>query len=164
MPRLSKALRFWPVVGAVLLTDCATKAVAVRELSPAHVPHPVAGELLRFTLAYNTGGAMSLSLGPLTRPLLTEVALVALGALFTWYRRLAPDATGKLLALALLWAGAAGNLWDRVRSPRGVVDFIDVGLGGWRFWIFNVADVAITVGAVLLAVLLAREERPRPAG
>ncbi|MBK6424557.1 MAG: signal peptidase II [Gemmatimonadetes bacterium] len=164
MPRLSKALRFWPVVGAVLLTDCATKAVAVRELSPAHVPHPVAGELLRFTLAYNTGGAMSLSLGPLTRPLLTVVALVALGALFTWYRRLAPDATGKLLALALLWAGAAGNLWDRVRSPRGVVDFIDVGLGGWRFWIFNVADVAITVGAVLLAVLLAREERPRPAG
>ena len=160
----SKAYRFWPVVGAVLLTDCATKAVAVRELSPAHVPHPVAGELLRFTLAYNQGGAMSLSLGPFTRPLLMVVALVALGALFSWYRRLAPDATGKLLALALLWAGAAGNLWDRMRSPRGVVDFIDVGLGGWRFWIFNVADVAITLGAILLAVSLAREDRQRAAG
>ncbi len=164
MPLRSKALRFWPVVGTVLLTDCATKAVAVRELSPAHVPHPVAGELLRFTLAYNTGGAMSLSLGPLTRPLLTMVALAALGGLFAWYRRLAPDATAKLLALALLWAGAAGNLWDRVRSPRGVVDFIDVGLGGWRFWIFNVADVAITLGAVLLAVTLAREDRRRAPG
>ena len=162
MPRLSKALRFWPVVGAVLLTDCATKAVAVRELSPAHVPHPVAGELLRFTLAYNTGGAMSLSLGPLTRPLLTVVALVALGALFTWYRRLAPDATGKLLALALLWAGAAGNLWDRVRSPRGVVDFIDVGLGGWRFWIFNVADMGVTFGAIMLIIAMLKTPAQAP--
>ncbi len=69
-----------------------------------------------------------------------------------------------LPAAWLLWAGAAGNLWDRVRSPRGVVDFIDVGLGGWRFWIFNVADVAITLGAVLLAVTLAREDRARSAG
>lgn len=153
-----KARHFWPVVAGVFLTDCATKAVAVRELSPMHVPHPVAGEVIRFTLAYNPGGAMSLSLGTMSRPLLSLVAILALGALFAWYRSLAPEAHTKVLALALIWSGAAGNLWDRLRSARGVVDFIDLGIGSWRFWIFNVADIAITVGALLLAISLSREK------
>jgi signal peptidase II len=51
-----------------------------------------------------------------------------------------------------------GNLIDRVRSGRGVVDFIDIGVGNTRFWTFNVADSAITIGAILLAVTLWRAE------
>jgi signal peptidase II len=54
-----------------------------------------------------------------------------------------------------------GNLLDRLRSPLGVVDFIDVGIGDVRFWTFNVADVGVTVGAVLLAMVLWRDEKPR---
>jgi signal peptidase II len=65
------------------------------------------------------------------------------------------------LALALVTAGAAGNLWDRLRSSRGVVDFIDVGFSDARFWIFNLADVAITIGALLLAYLLSRVDAER---
>jgi signal peptidase II len=156
----SKALRFWPVVGAVLLTDCATKSLAERHLAPEYVAHPVLGDYFRLTLAYNQGAAMSLSLGSLSRPLLSVVAVFALTGLWLWYRRTGPEATGQLIALALVWAGAAGNLWDRIRSARGVVDFLDVGLGTSRFWIFNVSDVAITLGAIWLALLMSR----RPAG
>ncbi len=57
--------------------------------------------------------------------------------------------------------GAAGNLIDRLRSGRGVVDFIDLGVGSVRFWTFNVADSGVTIGACLLVVALWIEERRR---
>ncbi len=53
-----------------------------------------------------------------------------------------------------------GNLLDRLRSPRGIIDFIDVGIGDARFWTFNVADVGVSIGAVLLAMVLWREDNP----
>jgi signal peptidase II len=59
----------------------------------------------------------------------------------------------------LIVAGASGNLLDRLRRPRGVVDFIDIGIGDVRFWTFNLADVAVFCGAVLLANLLIRRDR-----
>jgi signal peptidase II len=65
----------------------------------------------------------------------------------------------RLLALALVCGGATGNLVDRIRSPEGVVDFLDVGVGDWRWPTFNVADSAITVGAIALAILLWLEGR-----
>jgi len=74
------------------------------------------------------------------------------------YRRTPPDARLRAAALALVAGGALGNLLDRLRSPLGVIDFIDVGIGDSRFWIFNVADIGVTVGALLLALVLWREE------
>jgi signal peptidase II len=61
--------------------------------------------------------------------------------------------------VALVTAGALGNMIDRVRSPRGVVDFLDVGVGNVRWPVFNVADIAVTTGAILLALSLWREEQ-----
>ena len=58
-----KSRRFWPLFAVVLLTDCATKRAAELHLVPAHVPHEFLGEVVRLTLAYNPGAAMSLSLG-----------------------------------------------------------------------------------------------------
>jgi len=156
MPTPTRARHFWPVAAAVFLADCATKSVAERNLAPEHVPHPVVGELVRFTLVYNRGSAMSLLTGPFTTLLLSVAAAAALVALWIWYRRTGPTAGLQITALALVWGGAAGNLWDRLRMSRGVVDFIDVGLGGTRFWVFNVADAAITIGAVVLALILSR--------
>ena len=75
------------------------------------------------------------------------------------YRRAAPHDRTLALALALIVAGASGNLLDRLRSERGVVDFIDIGFGDMRFWTFNLADVAVFCGAVLLANLLIRRDR-----
>jgi signal peptidase II len=74
----------------------------------------------------------------------------------------------RFLALALVCGGAFGNLVDRVRSAQGVVDFIEVGIGAYRWPTFNVADSAITVGAIALAISLWLEgraqERAKEAG
>lgn len=151
-----KARCFWPLAGVILLTDCATKRIAETVLPPAHVPHEVLGRIIRFTLTYNPGAALGLSLGSYSRLGFSVLALLALIVLGVLYRRL-PRSSGLASAgLALVTGGALGNALDRLRTPRGVVDFIDVGLGNARFWTFNVADMAITVGAVLLAVALSR--------
>ena len=161
--RAGKARHFWPVAAAVFLTDCATKAVAVHDLTPERVPHPVFGDLVRFTLAYNPGSAMSLVEGPWATFLLSVAAMAALVALWVCYRRTGPSARLQVIALALVWGGAAGNLRDRLWTTRGVVDFIDVGLGGTRFWIFNLADAAITAGALMLALIVSRQPSRRDA-
>ena len=73
-------------------------------------------------------------------------------------RQIAAQEDPKSVAVALVCGGAIGNLADRLRWTEGVVDFIDVGVGSYRFWIFNVADVGVTLGAIALAVLLWRRE------
>jgi signal peptidase II len=82
--------------------------------------------------------------------LTAAAVLVVLGML---YRKTPDNAKGSVLALALITAGALGNLTDRLMSSRGVVDFIDVGIGSSRFYTFNVADAAVSCGALLLAVI-----------
>ncbi|MDQ3996931.1 MAG: signal peptidase II [Gemmatimonadota bacterium] len=150
---------FWGAAAAIVAADVVTKWLAVRYLSPPHVPHPVIGDVVRLTLAYNPGAAFSMSLGPYSRYIFGAFALVALVVLWNLYRRSHPSERLLSFALGIAWGGAAGNFIDRVRSPRGVVDFLDIGVESWRFWTFNVADSAVTVGAVILAWLLAREER-----
>lgn len=157
-----KARRFWPLFALVLLTDCATKRAAELHLVPAQVPHEFFGEVVRLTLAYNPGAAMSLSLGAHSRVGFSLLAVAALLVMAHLYRRTAPGDRQAAAGLALIAAGAVGNLIDRLRSARGVVDFIDVGLGGWRFYTFNVADMAILVGAVVLVLALQRMEASEP--
>jgi signal peptidase II len=65
------------------------------------------------------------------------------------------------LALGSVAGGAIGNLVDRVRGSQGVVDFIDVGIGATRWPTFNVADIGVSCGAVVLAISLWREDRSR---
>jgi len=151
-----KARAFWPLVILLLAADCATKLAAVEELSPPYVPHEVAGDVVRLTLAYNPGAAMSLSVGEHDRATFTFLAVVALGVLTALYRRTPGPARSQAVALALITGGALGNLVDRLRSPQGVVDFIDIGVGSLRFWTFNLADVGVTAGALLLAVSIWR--------
>lgn len=148
-------MAFWPLFAGIVATDVATKH-AVEGRLPLHVPHDVAGEWLRLTLTYNTGAAMNLSLGGASRVVFAAVASLMLVLIFRMYRRTTRDDAAQAAALALIAAGALGNLVDRLRSGRGVVDFIDVGVGDWRFWTFNVADMGVTVGAVLLALVLWR--------
>jgi signal peptidase II len=147
----------------VIAVDLVTKLLAEHYLAPRYIPHRIIGDFLRFTLAYNPGAAFSMSLGPYSRYIFGAFALVALGVLWRLYRLSGPaNRAGdniRILALGLAWGGAAGNLIDRFRSPQGVVDFIDIGLRDWRFWTFNVADSAVTVGALVLAWSLSREER-----
>lgn len=159
MMHSSKARAFWPLLSLLVLTDCATKRLAETHLLPVHSPREVLGDVVRFTLAYNPGAAFGMSVGPASRWLFTAVA-VGMTALFLhWYFRADEGDRGFATALALVAGGAIGNLLDRLRSPRGVVDFIDIGLGDVRFWTFNVADMALTVGAILLATLMWQREQ-----
>ena len=157
---MPKSRWFWPILGTMVLADCSTKELIETALAGDPGPHPVVGEWLRVTLAYNPGAAMNISFGDPSRGVFGAIAIMAIAVLLILYRRTAPDARLRAAALALVAGGAMGNLLDRLRSPRGVVDFIDVGIGDARFWTFNVADVGVTVGAVLLAMVLWREDKP----
>ena len=149
-----KTATFWPILAGVFLLDCVTKQIAVDHLMPAYSPHDVIGSLIRFTLAFNPGAAFSMSLGSASRWGFTIAAVVALTVLGVAYRRARPDDIPQSVALALITGGALGNLAARIRSARGVVDFIDMGFGDVRFWTFNVADMGVTCGAALLVWVL----------
>ncbi len=146
------------IVGAIVLVDAFTKLLAVDRLVPVHMPHPVIGEWVRFTLVYNRGAAFGLHLGPYSRWLFVVLTAVALVVLWSLYRASAPEARLKVVALASVAGGAIGNVVDRLRWSRGVVDFLDVGVGAWRWPTFNVADIAVSLGACTLAVVLWRED------
>ena len=165
MPQRSN--RFWTIFLTIVLVDVATKRFAQSELSPPHVPHDIIGDFLRFTLAYNPGGAMSLSLGPSSRLWFSLLAIATLVILAYVYRQTSPDDRVQIASIALICGGAVGNLLDRLRSARGVVDFIDIGIGTHRFWTFNIADVGVTIGTALLTWILcvraSGEERRSPA-
>ena len=79
--------------------------------------------------------------------------------LYLMYRQTPWSDRTRLVSIALVTGGALGNLIDRIRSSRGVVDFFDFGFGNVRWPVFNVADIGVTVGALLLAVSLWREEQ-----
>ena len=153
---------FLPLFSFVFLSDFASKRVAVDRLSPAYIPHDVFGDVLRFTLAYNVRAAMGMTAGSNSRWILAGIAMVMLSAVLVWLRRTKSEDPILFSGMALVAAGALGNLVDRLRWDRGVVDFIDVGVGATRFWIFNVADMAITIGAALL--WLAMRQRPHGPG
>lgn len=158
--RTVKARAFWPLLLLLVFADCTTKRLAEEHLVPEHVPHPVVGDIVRFTLAYNRGAAFNVSLGEYSRVGFTAIAAGVLIALASVYRTTRAHDRVQAVALALVAGGAIGNALDRLRAPggtyRGVVDFIDIGVGGWRFWTFNLADMGVTIGAILLAVLLWR--------
>ena len=153
-----KARAFWPVFVFVVGADFVSKWLAAAHLPPVGTPHPVLGNILRLTLSYNRGAAMGLPLGSHVSVVLGLVGLVATAFLFVWYRKVGRDRVLLPLTLGLLAGGALGNAWQRLLSPRGVVDFIDVGVGAHRFWTFNVADSALTVGVVLLLFVFPHEE------
>jgi len=111
-------------------------------------------DLLSWTLAYNTGAAFSFlaDSGGWQRWLFTLIAVVVSVVLVVWLKRLGRGDTWLAIALALVLGGAVGNLFDRVVLGH-VVDFILVHWQDrWRFPAFNLADSAITVGAIMLAL------------
>ena len=154
-----KARTFFPLLALLLLADCGSKQLAVEELAHEYQSRDVVGEVLRFTLAYNTGASFSLSLGDYSRAGFSLIAMIVVVFLIDLYRKTAPHDRTLGAALGLIIGGALGNLADRLRSDRGVVDFIDIGLGDSRFYTFNLADLGITLGAMLLVFSILRRHR-----
>jgi signal peptidase II len=156
--RAPKSIAYWVMLTIFLVTDVITKQIAERTLL-LHQPRPVIGEWVQFTLAYNRGAAFSMHVGDASRWVFSIIAVVVLFMLWRMLRETAPGDGLRGAALGMVSAGAVGNLLDRLRSERGVVDFLDLGVGSWRFYTFNVADAGVTIGAVLLAWSLFQEGR-----
>lgn len=143
-------LGYLAITGGVFMIDQMTKAWAVRRLRFGD-DIPVISGFLNFAYAQNTGVAFSMldDHGDAGRWGLSAVALLA-GILVLYFFWRTPRSDDRILgSLALLLAGIAGNVVDRLRLGF-VVDFIDVQFGSWHYPTFNVADMAIVIGAGLL--------------
>jgi signal peptidase II len=149
---------FWGTAAAIVVADVITKLLA-ESLLARRLPLAVLGDWVQLRLVYNEGAAFGLHLGEYSRWVFFGLAVIALIVLGSMVRSTRAGDRFRLLALALVCGGAAGNLIDRIRSAQGVVDFVDIGVGGWRWPTFNVADSAITVGAIALALSLWQEGR-----
>src|SRR6476661_7864054 len=112
---------FFATFISVLVLDQLTKEWAVRALQPPHIPHEIWGNFLRFTLAFNRGAAFSMSVGDYSRWLFGAFAIIACGILWGMFRASRPGETLRVVALALAFGGAAGNLIDRFRERASVV-------------------------------------------
>ncbi len=145
--------------GAVLLLDLATKS-AVSSTFQLGQSVSLFGDYIRITYIHNRGAIFGLSVGDFTGTVVLVVSLIAAVFLTVYYFRLPPGLKLYRTGLVLIISGAVGNIFDRITLGE-VRDFIDVGIGGTRWPIFNVADTAVTAGAFLLALELFRERKAR---
>lgn len=147
------------VAALVLLVDQATKLWAERTLT-LYAPIEVTS-FFNLTLVYNPGAAFSLlsTAGGWQRWTLSLVALGVALLIVAWLARLPRQAWLQVVSLGLILGGAIGNLVDRVRVGM-VVDFFDFHYAGLHWPAFNIADAAITVGALCLVIAMCVEQCP----
>ena len=153
--------RFVGVVAAVIVLDLATKLLAEAFLL-RYVGVPVIGDFFQLRLVYNPGAAFGLHVGAYSRWIFMGLSLAALFVLGSMLKTTRSGDWLRLYALASICAGAAGNLVDRIRSSKGVVDFLDFTVGALHWPTFNVADMAVTCGAFALAFSLWGEGKQHP--
>jgi signal peptidase II len=144
----------------VVVLDLGSKAIATHYLV-LYQPVPVFPGF-NWTLAHNAGAAFSFlsSESGWQRWFFSVIALVVSIGITIWIKRLSSAQTILAAALALVLGGAIGNLWDRVTLGY-VVDFIDVYYQQSHWPAFNIADSAISVGAVLLVIDSLRGDRSK---
>jgi signal peptidase II len=156
---MSNAWRWFALSAAVVLADQITKWAVLANFAYGE-RLPITG-FLNLVLVYNKGAAFSMfaDASGWQTPLLIVFALVAAGIVGYLIVK-NPHKRLLCLGLALILAGAVGNLIDRLRYGH-VVDFLDFHAMGWHWPAFNVADSAITIGAVLLILegLVHQEKR-----
>ena len=143
---------FATIIPSVLILDFITKRWALTALAGGNRLEIIGG-FVPLSLAYNRGAAFGISLGDDSRWFFIPITILALTLLLVLLKQAGSRDWLRLFSISMVVAGALGNLYDRVRWDLGVVDFIgpiDLGFMDWP--IFNVADMSITCGAVLLAI------------
>lgn len=140
--------RFLWITLAVVVADQVTKYYALKHLMRSEM---AITPFLNFALAFNTGAAFSFlsDAGGWQNFFFVGVAAVVSIIILFMIRRLGANDLQVAIALTLVLGGAIGNVIDRVRYGY-VVDFIDVYYRTWHWPTFNIADSAITIGAILL--------------
>lgn len=160
MPAWPHRIRAYGLGILLLGLDQVSKRLALANLSIGH-PQELLGQVLRMSLRRNSAAAFSISWGgPSFLLVFTAAAAIAVAVVIWRCRGCTPLS---LLALGAIMGGAAGNAVDRILYGW-VVDFIDIGAGGWRWPTFNVADIAISVGGILLVLLHGRKTQPAGKG
>ncbi|PCE13555.1 signal peptidase II [Microbacterium sp. SZ1] len=156
--RIPKNAFAFAVAGATVATDQVSKAMALAELSTTE-RIPLLGDLFGLQLAFNPGAILSFGSG--ATPLLTAVGVIATVALFISAIR--SRTAWWAVGIGFILGGAIGNVLDRLFAPPGfgrgyVTDFLAYS----DLFIGNIADVALAVGAVVLAIGLLRRRRNTP--
>ena len=136
---------FFGLAGLVLVLDQLTKAWLIGSLSPGEVVQ-VVGDWIRLVYSQNSGALFGMF-----RDNAALFGLVSLGviALIVVYHGKVGRSLYLSIALGFLLGGALGNMTDRLRLGF-VVDFVDIGIGDFRWYTFNVADAAISTSLVML--------------
>lgn len=135
----------------IIVLDIATKAL-VGAAIPLYESVPIIPGFVDFTHVRNTGaafGMLNTTDLPMKAPIMIGLALVAIAAIGAYGASLRPHEKLARVGLSLVLGGAIGNLIGRAQLGY-VLDFVDVYFGTWHFWAFNVADAAITVGAIFV--------------
>ncbi len=137
----------------IIIVDQITKYLANHDLIIQY-PMPVFS-FLNFTLTYNTGAAFSLFnfLGERSLYIFGSITILVTIIFLIWLGRLQKHDACQAAGISLIIGGALGNFIDRVHLSY-VIDFIDFHMGSWHYAIFNIADSAICLGALLLFIAL----------
>ncbi len=168
---ISKSVSFTHVAGQPV--HVTRDNASMQGIIPDHPPINVVPHVLAFQLTLNTGAVFGLGQGAQWLFMLISVVAAAVITYVFWTSR--AGAIGTHVALALILAGAIGNLHDRIRF-NAVRDMLLLFPGvrlpfGWRWpgdsdlvypWIFNIADVSLLAGVAIMFVVVARTSRPEP--
>lgn len=151
MPKQSSAIIWLWLAALVFVLDIATKQIAEFFLNYGEPVYLL--PVLDFTLLYNKGAAFSFLANESgwQRWFFTLISLVVSIVLIGWLKKLPRTQVWLPVALALILGGAIGNLFDRIFFGH-VIDFISVHWQESYFPAFNLADSAITVGAIMMAI------------
>lgn len=150
-----KNILFLGIAALVILLDQLMKGWIIATMR-LHDAYPVIDGFFNIIYVRNPGAAFGFLAGasPIFRSVFfLAVTLAAIFLILHYLRQTKIEEITLVLSLALILAGAVGNLIDRVRFGE-VVDFLDVYVGTYHWPAFNVADAAITTGAALLVILL----------
>jgi len=157
---LLNAWRWFALAAAIVVADQIVKWVVLSHFAPGE-QRPIT-DFLNLVLVFNKGAAFSLfaQLPGWQAPVLSAFALIAAVVVSVFIVR-SPGRGLLCLGLGLILGGALGNVIDRQHFGQ-VVDFVDVHAFGWHWPAFNVADSAISIGAVILILegFIGREKRP----
>ena len=150
-------IRYFLISLAVVLFDQSSK-IGVKSFFDYHISIDILGTFLKFTYIENPGIVFGLEVNLIFYYLITFLSIcIAIYICFLIIELYYEEKENKiiLLSFSLILGGAVGNLIDRffvifkLFNYHGVIDFIDIGFGTYRFYIFNIADTSVTIGILL---------------
>jgi len=161
-PNLRSRIPYILIAGLILISDRASKSAIVSHFDLGQPVSFIDG-IFNITYVQNTGiafGILSSLSSPVKVLILCLVAGIAAVVVVIYSLRNEARNTILQVALTLILAGALGNLYDRILYGY-VIDFLELHAGGYYWPSFNIADTSISIGVILLAWEMFRNEAPR---